>query len=164
MSAVLAPSIQLRPMQEADLPSVMEIEKAAYNFPWTQSIFKDCLRVGYSAIVLEIYDSIVGYGIISVAVGEAHILNLCIHPELQRCGYGRRILKRLLAIAQQKGAQSVFLEVRPSNQAAILLYHKMGFNQIGVRKKYYLYGDKGREDGLIFALELYDSENAFRSS
>jgi len=164
MSAVLAPSIRLRPMGEVDLPSVMEIEKAAYRFPWTLSIFEDCLRVGYSATVLELDESLVGYGIISVAAGEAHLFNLCIHPELQHCGYGRRILKHLLALAQQKGAQSVFLEARSSNQAAIALYHKMGFNQIGVRKRYYLNGDKGREDGLIFALELYDSENAFRSS
>ncbi len=154
MSAVLVPCVRLRSMQEADLPTVMKIETTAYRFPWTLQIFKDCLRVGYSARVLELDYSLIGYGVMSMAAGKAHILNLCLHPELQQCGYGRRILKDLLALAKRKNVKSVFLEVRQSNQAAINLYHKAGFNQIGVRKKYYPKGDKGQEDGLIFAMEL----------
>lgn len=153
MSAVLVPCPQLRPMQEADLPRVIEIERAAYPFPWTLRLFHDCLRVDYNAKVLEL-ELMIGYGIMSVAAGEAQILNLCIHPDWQACGYGRQILEHLLDIARQKEVISVFLEVRSSNETAIHLYHKTGFNQIGVRNGYYPNGDKGREDAHIMAMDL----------
>jgi len=143
----------LRPMQENDLPRVMEIERAAYPFPWTLRLFKDCLRMGYNASVLEL-EHLIGYGLMSVAAGEAQILNLCVHPDWQGCGYGRYLLEHLLDLARQKEVKSVFLEVRFSNEAAIHLYHQTGFNQIGVRKRYYPNGEKGREDALIFAMEL----------
>ena len=97
MSAVLVFRTRLRPMQEDDLATVLEIETAAYPLPWTKQIFRDCLHVGYNAWVLELDDQIVGYGLMSIAAGEAHILNLCVHPHLQRCGYGGQILK---AVAQ----------------------------------------------------------------
>ena len=152
MMSALCP--ELRPMQTTDLPMVLEIESAAYSFPWTQQIFKDCLQVGYTGRVLELDSRIIGYGLMSVAAREAQILNLCIHPNWQGHGYGQQILKHLIELAKQKNAQSIFLEVRTSNQTAMNLYHKMGFNQVGLRKNYYLNGTKGREDGLIFAMEL----------
>lgn len=152
MSAVLAFKTRLRPMQAADLPTVLEIEMAAYPLPWSQQNFRDCLRVGYQAWVLELDYQIVGYGLMSIAASEAHLLNLCVHPHFQRCGYGRRILKQLLKIAKQHQTDTVFLEVRTSNQAAINLYQHMGFNQVGLRKNYYPNGNNKREDALIFAL------------
>ncbi len=154
MSAVLAFETRLRTMQEADLSVVVEIEIAAYPFPWTKQIFHDCLRVGYHAWVLELDYNLVGYGMMSMAANEAHILNLCVHPSFQRCGYGRRILNHLLKLAKQKQVEIIFLEVRPSNQAAINLYQQIGFNQVGMRKKYYPNGDQDREDALILALTL----------
>lgn len=154
MSAVIATSTRLRSMQTIDLPRVMEIETLAYPFPWTLQIFTDCLRVGYTARVLEIDSHLIGYGIMSVGAGEAHILNLCVDPNQQCCGYGQRILKHLLTLAKQQKIKTVFLEVRPSNQVAINLYYKMGFNQIGIRKNYYPNGDKGHENAFMFALEL----------
>jgi ribosomal-protein-alanine N-acetyltransferase len=153
-NAVLVPSPQMRPMQEADLPRVMEIEGAAYPFPWTLRLFKDCLQVGYNVQVLELEQKIMGYGLMSVAAGEAQILNLCVHPDWQGCGYGRYILEHLLDMARQKEVKSVFLEVRLSNEAAFHLYHQAGFNQIGERKRYYPNGDKGREDALILAMDF----------
>lgn len=152
MSAVLAFKTRLRPMQEADLPTVLEIEMAAYPLPWSKLNFRDCLRVGYQAWVLELDYQIVGYGLMSIAAGEAHLLNLCVHPHFQCCGYGRRLLKQLLKIAKQHRTDTVFLEVRISNQAAISLYQHMGFNQVGLRKNYYPNGTNQREDALIFAL------------
>ncbi len=152
MSAVLAFKTRLRPMQETDLPTILEIEMAAYPLPWSKQNFRDCLRVGYQAWVLELDYQIVGYGLISIAAGEAHLLNLCVHPHFQCCGYGRRILKQLLKIAKQHQTDTVFLEVRTSNQAAINLYQQMGFNQVGLRKNYYPKENNKREDALILAL------------
>jgi len=154
MSAVFAePDMMMRPMQEADLATVVEIETLAYPFPWTLNIFHDCLRMSYSSCVLERDNAVVGYGFMSVGAGEAHILNLCVHPTYQRRGYGRCILEFLLEIAGQRGAEAVFLEVRPSNVAAHQLYLQAGFNQVGMRRNYYP-AHQGREAALILTRSL----------
>lgn len=156
MSAVLSelPAFhELRPMQEADLPLVFTIEQLAYTHPWNLRILQDCLRVGYRAWVLLREADIIGYGFLSVAAGEAHVLNICIDPQFQGQGYGHYLLNHLLSLARQQGADTVFLEVRTSNTDAIRLYNRLGFNQIGLRKNYYPHA-QGREDAIIFALTL----------
>lgn len=148
-----APAAALRPMRDGDLDAVMDIEHRAYPFPWTRGIFRDCLRAGYPALVLDDGSAIAGYGLLSVAAGEAHILNICADPALPRQGHGRRLLRALLLQARGRGAQRVFLEVRPSNPAAIALYHGEGFNEIGRRPRYYP-AASGREDAIVMALEM----------
>jgi [ribosomal protein S18]-alanine N-acetyltransferase len=148
-----APS--LRPMRDSDLEAVLAIERRAYEFPWTLGIFRDCLLANYPAWVLAQGDHIVGYGLLSLAADEAHILNLCTAPEAQGQGHGRRLLRVLLQLARGRGAKRVFLEVRPSNTAAIALYDAEGFNEIGRRPRYYP-ARNGREDALVMALELLD--------
>ena len=143
----------IRSMQYTDIPTIIEIETIAYAFPWSQQNFQDCLRASYNTIVLELNNVIIGYGIMSVAVEEAQILNLCVKPNQQQHGYGQKILGQLLEYAKQKYAKSVFLEVRASNIVAINLYYNNGFNQIGLRRNYYPNGDNEREDALILALE-----------
>ena len=144
---------RVRPMTESDLQAVLEIERLAYVFPWSEGIFRDCLRVGYCCWVLEHHGVVQGYGIVAVGAGESHVLNLCIRPALQGQGLGRHLLMHLLQTASAHRAQSTLLEVRPSNQHAIRLYESVGFNQVGTRKNYYP-GEKGREDALLFAIEL----------
>ena len=154
MSAILRdPLLRMRPMQEADLDAVIEVEKLAYPFPWTKGIFRDCLRVGYCCWVYALDERVLGYGVMSVVVGEAHILNACIHPEFQGQGLGRRLLQRLLTLARQHRADTAFLEVRASNRAALHLYQDLGFNEIGLRRAYYP-GKTGREDAVVLALSL----------
>ncbi|EQD69934.1 ribosomal-protein-alanine acetyltransferase, partial [mine drainage metagenome] len=104
----------LRPMQLDDLAQIAEIETASYEFPWTRGIFRDCLSAGYNAWVLASGARIIGYGILSVGMQEAHLLNLCIAPSEQGLGHGQRLLKRMLDLARWHEAQRVFLEVRPS--------------------------------------------------
>jgi ribosomal-protein-alanine N-acetyltransferase len=144
---------RLRPMREGDLKQVLAVEQAAYPYPWTRGIFEDCLRVGYSCWVLEEGAQIVGYGVMTVAAGESHILNVCVRPERQRAGYGLRLLEHLVALSRRHHADTALLEVRPSNRAALALYRKAGFNEVGVRRGYYP-GTNGREDALILALHL----------
>lgn len=158
MSAVAVvpePAATLRPMREADLDVVLAIERRAYAFPWTLGIFRDCLLAGYPAWVLVRGDDILGYGVLSLAADEAHVLNLCTAPEAQGRGHGRRLLRALMQVARGRGARRVFLEVRPSNAPAIALYHDEGFNEIGRRPRYYP-AHNGREDALVMALELLD--------
>ncbi len=145
--------LQFRPMRSGDLPAVQAIERRAYSHPWNPGIFEDCLRVGYCCWVCEIDQALVGYGIMSVAVGEAHILNLCMHPERQGQGLGRRMLGRLLTLARERHADTAFLEVRASNLPARYLYESEGFNEIGNRRGYYP-AARGREDALVYAKAL----------
>ncbi len=140
-------------MQEADLTDVVEIERLSYPYPWTRTIFADCLRAGYSCWVCERQGIIEGYGVISVVAGESHLLNLCVRAQARQRGYGRKLLDHLISIAHRHGAEAVFLEVRPSNKAALALYGNNGFNELGVRKDYYP-APGGREDALILARVL----------
>lgn len=138
----------MRGMQESDLPAVVAVERSAYEFPWNQNIFRDCLRMGYDCAVQVVSDRLVGYLILAYGGGEAHVLNLAVHPDVQNQGYGGRLLRRAMRQAQRFGADAVFLEVRPSNPAAVHLYYGNGFRLVGRRRDYYPSED-GREDALV---------------
>lgn len=154
MSAVLnAPAASLRPMQPGDLAQVLAIERAAYPYPWSERIFRDCLRVGYCCWVVELGDSVEAYGIMSAGGNESHVLNLCVNPDSQRRGLGRLLLGHLLEVAREHRADVTLLEVRPSNHAARRLYEDMGFAEVGVRRRYYP-ARFGREDALILGRAL----------
>lgn len=145
--------VRARPMAMSDIPDIQVIERSAYQFPWSNGVFKDCLRVGYSCWVLEVGASIEGYGIMSVAAPESHILNLCVRPGAQRRGHGEHLLRHLCAVARDDRAETTFLEVRPSNGVAIRLYERHGFRRVGTRRDYYPHL-RGREDAFVYALDL----------
>jgi ribosomal-protein-alanine N-acetyltransferase len=146
-------------MTEADLPQVMAIENVIYEFPWSEGIFLDCLRVGYFCMVCEGPEGVLGYGIMSVGAGECHLLNISIHPDYRRQGLGRNLVRRLLDTARRFNARIAFLEVRESNVAAQNLYGSLGFNEIATRPDYYP-ASKGREDALILAKMLQKSSGS----
>jgi ribosomal-protein-alanine N-acetyltransferase len=155
-------TVTLRAMREEDLPAVLVCEQAGYASPWSEGIFRDCLRVRYCCLVAETRDMVVGHGIMSVAAGECHLLNICIHPLFQRLGIGRRMLRRLLALALRQEADSAFLEVRVSNKGAIDLYRSEGFDEVGIRKGYYPSADQDpsrREDAVMMARALWPSRS-----
>lgn len=144
----------LRPMGEASLPEVVEIERRAYAFPWTEGIFRDCLNAGYSAwVVASPSGETLAYAVMSMAVGEAHVLNLCVEPAYHQQGLGRFLLSHLLTVARAAGMEIMLLEVRKSNSAAIALYQGMGFRKLGVRKAYYP-AHGGSEDALLLGHSL----------
>lgn len=152
MNAVAA--WRARAMLRADLPAVMRIERASYDFPWSEGVFRDCLRVGYSCwVALDQTESVAGYGLMSTAVDEAHVLNLCVGPDHRRGGVGRFLLNHLIDEARDAGMARLLLEVRPSNAPAVALYREQGFTQVGRRKRYYP-ASKGREDALLLARHL----------
>jgi len=154
MSAILkATALDIRPMQEADLMTVLEIERQSYQYPWSRTIFGDCLHAGYSCWVGARNGIIECYGVLSVAVGEAHLLNLCVRPDSQQQGIGRKMLRHLIAVARRHDAEVLFLEVRLSNKSARALYENEGFNELGTRRDYYPTAG-GREDALILARTL----------
>jgi [ribosomal protein S18]-alanine N-acetyltransferase len=148
--------VRFRAMTPGDLPSVAAVERASYPFPWSEGIFRDCLRVGYLCRVAELDGEIVAYGVVAMGAGEAHILNLCVRGDLRGRSIGRQMLLLLLERSRQAGMEAVFLEVRPSNPHAIALYQSVGFVQVGLRKGYYQAPDNGREDALVLKLDLAD--------
>jgi len=129
-----------------------------YEYPWTLAIFRDCLRAGYQCWVLAHAVEIIGYGILTVAAGEAHVLNVCVAASEQGSGHGTRLMRRPIDLARWHRAQRIFLEVRPSNVHAIKLYHQLGFNEIGKRPNYYP-AKRGREDAIVMAMELLAPED-----
>ena len=147
------PRITHRRMAEADLPEVVTLENAAYMFPWSIGIFRDCLRVGYTCRVVDAPDGVGGYGIMSMGAGEAHILNVCVRADLRGQGIGRRLMVWLLDEARAAGQGWVFLEVRPTNRPALLLYEGLGFAPVGLRRGYYQ-AVGGREDAIVYRLDL----------
>jgi len=147
--------VKFRAMLPSDVPAVGALERAAYAFPWSEGIFRDCLRVGYLCRVAELEGEIVSYGIVAMGAGEAHILNLCVAEKYRGRSVGRQMLLLLLERSRQAGMVDAYLEVRPSNPLAIALYQSVGFVQVGQRKGYYQSPD-GREDALVLKLVLDD--------
>ncbi|MEO8445731.1 MAG: ribosomal protein S18-alanine N-acetyltransferase [Gammaproteobacteria bacterium] len=149
MSAELkATPARLRDMRQADVTMAAMIEQRAYEFPWSPGIFRDCLLAGYTSVVLEHSGKVVGYGIMSVAAGEAHLLNLALSESARGMGNGRRLLEHLMEVARQAGAEGMYLEVRPSNTRALELYERAGFEVLGRRRGYYR-ARGGTEDAVV---------------
>jgi ribosomal-protein-alanine N-acetyltransferase len=149
--SALAPVI--REMRQTDVPRIAAIEREAYEFPWSPGIFRDCLLAGYTSLVTEHRGEVVAYAIMSVAAGEAHLLNLCVALGARRAGLGSRLLQTVMERARNAGAERMHLEVRPSNDAAIALYIKSGFERVGVRRRYYR-ASSGSEDAVLLARDL----------
>jgi len=140
-------------MSEDDLEAIMVIERETYPYPWTEGIFYDCMRVCYSSRVYEFDDEIEAHAVMSVGADEAHILTLVVRTSSRGQGLGRVVLQYLKDAAVQHKADTLLLEVRPSNRVAIQLYNSFGFNDLAIRPNYYP-ADDGREDALIMAMSI----------
>jgi len=146
----------IRSMRQADIDSVTAIENVTYDFPWSAVIFRDCLLAGYTNLVMDCDGETVGYGIMSISAGEAHLLNICIVKALRRQGVGGRLLGHMMRMARAASAERVYLEVRPSNKSAFHLYDSAGFEILGVRESYYKARD-GKEDAVVLVHHFSDA-------
>lgn len=153
MSAVLNNAPSFRPMCLDDLEKVMASELKIYSHPWTFGNFRDSLNAGYSCWIYEYGESLIGYGLVMLAAGEAHLLNVGISKEWQRQGMGRKLMQHLIKVSREYQAEFMFLEVRPSNIPAIRLYEDIGFNEMAIRKNYYP-AHGGREDAVLMGMTL----------
>ena len=150
---MLAPTTHIRAMTKADLSAVIENEKRAYTFPWSEGLFADCLAANYHSYVLCNGDEVLGHCIVNMAAGEAHLLNICVQREHQGLGLGKILLQHTFTLCHKNKIGALFLEVRASNKKALKLYFDHGFREIGVRKEYYP-GDPYKEDALVLAFEF----------
>jgi ribosomal-protein-alanine N-acetyltransferase len=145
--------MMIRKLKEDDLPEVAAIESSTQAVPWSDKIFRDCFFAGYPGWVLEQDGRVICFTLISIHGDECHLLNLGVHPQYQRQGFGSQMLVHAINSAKALGAMMIYLEVRETNTRAIALYQKMNFIQIGTRKDYYP-AFEGRENGLIYARDL----------
>ncbi len=145
--------LSFEPMYDRHVSFIGTMERRNYEFSWSDSIFRDCVKSGYICQLVILNNEIIGYGVMQIGADEAHILNLCIDEPWQKRGHARVLLEHLIQEATQRRANIVFLEVRPSNPRAVDLYQMSGFNEIGLRKGYYD-SRNGREDALVMARNL----------
>jgi ribosomal-protein-alanine N-acetyltransferase len=143
----------IRQLVQTDFPTLLAIEESTQPLPWSEAAFKRCSEANYPGWVRVEDNQVVGFIILSLALGECHILNLCVHPAHQHQGFGNELLNYGMRWAKEQAAGIVYLEVRRSNKAAIALYRKMNFKLIGERKNYYI-SSKGTEDALVFARDI----------
>lgn len=143
----------IRRLNLDDVQRMLVIERAAYPFPWSREILRDCIRAGYACFGLQLGGDLAGYSIFNWAAGEAHLLNLCVHPDWQGQGYGRMLLEFSIGHVARLETEAMYLEVRTSNPQAFRLYASRGFSQIGRRPGYYK-AENGREDAIVMRLEL----------
>ena len=135
------------------LDSVLEIERESNPYPWTARNFSDCIEKGYYSMVLEDNERLVGFAIMAISSEESHLLNIGVNKDFRGFGFGEQILKKMIIAAEVMGSKKIILEVRVSNKIAYRLYEKLGFHEIGERKKYYRLPE-GREDAYVMSKTL----------
>jgi ribosomal-protein-alanine N-acetyltransferase len=163
-----AAELSFLPMQAADLDAVLDIESVSHLHPWTRGNFSDSLAAGHWAYCIrpQVDQAIKGsyldpsilwaYCILYPAVDELHLLNITVSPKLRKLGLASRMMAAIEGVAAQQNMPRIILEVRPSNLAAVTLYQKLGYEQIGIRKNYYPADPHlgTREDALVMAKSI----------
>lgn len=152
-SVLRSTDLEFEPMIAADLDAVHAIEQRIHALPWTRGNFDDCLAAGYGAWLLRVDGELVGYAVMTLALDEAELLDIGIAASRQRAGLGSRFMAFLFEDARSRGARRMFLEVRESNRAGRALYQRCGFEQVGLRRDYYM-TNTGREAALVLARDL----------
>ena len=140
-------------LDQSHLDSILEMENESNPFPWTEGNFKDCLDKGYYSLALEDKNKFIGFAIMAISTDESHLLNIGINKNERGMGYGEKLLRKMIIAAEVMGSRKIILEVRLSNKTAYQLYKKLGFEEIGIRKKYYRLPD-GREDAYVLSKSL----------
>jgi len=144
---------EVREMTLEDVQDVILIEREIFLFPWSIGNFSDSVKAGYVCRVIAKENAILGYGIMMMSPEEGHILTLGIGVDWQKQGLGKVMIDYFSDHARINNAKSILLDVRESNERAIRLYKKMGFEHIAVRKDYYP-TMSGRENALVMKLIL----------
>jgi [ribosomal protein S18]-alanine N-acetyltransferase len=147
------PDVRVRRMAAADVATVVGIETDAFSSPWSAGTFESLLdRPGLELLVMEHEsEGVIGYAVLWCVLDQGELANVAVTPRLRGRGLGRHLLARVLEVARERGIETMFLEVRASNERALELYRSFGFSDVGRRKGYY---DRPREDALIMAAKL----------
>lgn len=152
----------IRRMTSEDINAAVEIEKQCFSIPWSEKSFQDsiarddtiflvCEAEEVINVTEDTVSCITGYIGMYLSFDEASITNVAVSPEFRKKGYGEQLVTVAKEVAKEVDVQTIFLEVRVSNEPAISLYRKMGFEELGVRKKFY---EHPVEDAYIMSCKL----------
>jgi len=144
-------NVMIRKMMLDDIEQVVAIDRVSFSLPWPERSFRFELTDNPASRcwVAEVDGKIVGMIVVWLIVDEVHVATIATHPEFRRQGIAKNLLSYALQYMSTEGAQSSFLEVRASNLAAQDLYRKFGFEESGVRRRYYRDND---EDAILMTL------------
>jgi len=148
--------LALRRMVAGDIDAVHALECSVFPHPWSRANFTDSLTSGYDGWVLCAHgdEALAGYFLLMYAVDEAHLLDVAVAANRQGGGLGRFLLDRIALRALEQGMESILLEVRPSNERALAVYRRYGYQEIGRRKGYYPAHEGRREDAIVMRYVL----------
>lgn len=128
-----------------DISAISNIEKSSFSTPWSENAIRESMDAGTTFYVARINDTVAGYMGISKIAGEGYVTNIAVLPEYRRLGIGKKILQYAIDNSKDE-LEFISLEVRSSNTAAISLYEKLGFESVGIRKRFYI---NPTEDAII---------------
>ncbi|HEY5580290.1 MAG TPA: ribosomal protein S18-alanine N-acetyltransferase [Rhodoferax sp.] len=146
--------VRFEPLTPEQLDALLRVEQQAYAHPWERRNFEDSIKAGHQIQLLMAQDTLLGYFVAMKGVDEVHLLNITVAPDYQRQGWARLLLDALTLWARGQGAEWLWLEVRVSNERAIMVYEAHGFCRVGQRKNYYPDDDGQREDAIVMSLRL----------
>ena len=145
-------SLVIIPFEERFASSAAEIEKACFSEPWSeQSLLSELQREDSVMFAALLDEKVIGWAGLEHVCGEGSVTNIAVLPQNRRIGAGEALTRSLIDACEQLSLISLTLEVRPSNTAAISLYKKLGFKELGVRPNFYSFP---REDALMMQLEF----------
>ncbi len=157
-SPITSLKVLVRDASDRDMPSILKLELASFSDPWTIGMLSSHLGGNENILLVAELDlqppltnEIVGFAVARVAAGEAELLNIAVLKEKRGLGVGNALLDQILSQSAEKGAESIYLEVRESNNAARAMYAGRQFVEVGRRKRYYQYPT---EDGLILQAQF----------
>lgn len=140
----------VKAMQEGDLDQVVKIEEQLFSMPWTYEGFLGGMnQMGSIFLVAKMGEKVVGYLGMYCAFDEAEITNVGVQTDMWNQGIGRKLMDAALTLAKDRNIEHLILEVRKSNEQAIGLYKKTGFEEIGLRPGFY---EMPREDGIVMKM------------
>ena len=147
------PDVLIRPMERDDVETVLSIESRVFTTPWQADTFLSLIGRPSSELwgMEHSVAGIVAYAVLWCILDQAELANIAVRSEYRGQGFASRLLERVLQIAEGRGIETIYLEVRASNTQALELYERFGFSQVGVRERYY---DKPKEDALVMRLVL----------
>ncbi|MDD2555596.1 MAG: ribosomal protein S18-alanine N-acetyltransferase [Syntrophaceticus sp.] len=144
--------VSVRFMEEKDIKQILLIEQCSFPAPWTSKAYLSELQNKFARyFVLLDQERVIGYAGMWLFAGESHITTIAVHPDYRSRRYGRLLMVTLIEHSMKHNIGTMVLEVRVSNNAAIRLYHSLGFKKIGMRRNYY---KETREDAIVMLRHL----------
>ena len=140
----------IREFVKGDEIAIAGLEQECFADPWSKDAVLESAESGVLFLLFEEKGEILGYAGMQIVLDEGYVTNVAVNRNHRKKGIGNALVKGLISAARERKLSFVSLEVRPSNTAAISLYSKLGFAEVGRRKNFYSHPT---EDGLIMTLE-----------